>query len=108
MWGRCCGVVRLSTHVGPAHACRQAQLLLLRQCYVLWDWGWKRVQQTGLTLFYPCLPGDVGLAEVERGLLGTESPLELTQSPDSGTFPCYLLVPGTYQHYNSQREHSSF
>lgn len=27
MWGRCCGVVRLSTHVGPAHACRQAQLL---------------------------------------------------------------------------------
>lgn len=28
--------------------------------------GWKRVQQTGLTLFYPCLPGDVGLAEVER------------------------------------------
>lgn len=27
-----------------------------------------------------------------------ESPLEPTQSPVSGTLPCYLLVPGTYQH----------
>lgn len=34
MWGRCCGVVHLSTYVGPTHACRQDQLLLPRlECY---------------------------------------------------------------------------
>lgn len=48
--------------------------------------GWKRVQQTGLTLFYPCLPGDVGLAEVERGLLGTESPLDSLRALTQGHF----------------------
>lgn len=30
VWSRCCGVVCLSMHVGPAHACRQTRLLFLR------------------------------------------------------------------------------
>lgn len=67
------------------------------------------MQQTGLTLFYPCLPGDVGLAEVERGLLGTESlhwnPL---RALSQGHFLAISLSQELINTVNSQRKRVAF
>lgn len=99
MWGRCCGMVRLSMRAGPAHPCRQIQLLLLRLESYLWSWGnWRlgtySADWTDTVLSSP--PWECWLGQGREGTVRHRGgPTGTHEGPISGTLPCYLLVPGT-------------
>lgn len=100
-------------HVRGACPCLQTDPVALPETGVLSIYGsggtgdWEPIQQTGLILFYPCLPGNVGLVKVEWELLGTEEPHWNPPGPHfrdtSILSPCprnlTLLIPGEMRQY---------